>query len=403
MLEHIVWLLLKSIMPEFQVKIIKNVLGGALDFYVRDNNKRIAIEVKNSPLKTQEIVRLLNIVKKERLKIDRLLVVTPDEPSNPEQRLFETIFKGTSIDAKWTSTGNLLQVLGVGKKIKLTPQKIERLQRNTIISSVDLYSKAPTGTLAYSKPGRVGTKKKNIGKKKTEASNLAIHLARQFPLPMIKKITEDELSVDEIFRFGENFPNLIVMLTDIKAFSTLVRVARPDEMRELMSSYYFRTREAIFRHMGVLDKFIGDAILTIWGYPYNTKQDVSNALKCAAELIEIGKWLVSEFSERHDEVVDSGTRIGLVKGDLWPLNLSQTDIEVSFIGNAINLAARLEGNSKVDSILISNQAKLQVEKEGIIDLKNLKIKQRILKPDDVKGQLTKIKTWQIPVQAINNI
>jgi class 3 adenylate cyclase len=163
----------------------------------------------------------------------------------------------------------------------------------------------------------------------------------------------------------------------------------------MMNAYYRRARQIVWSNGGVLDKFIGDAVLAIWGYPESSPEDAANAVRGATQLIGLGRALVSEFLSRHNEAIESGTRVGLASDAVLVLNIGADQVEVSFVGNGINLAARLEKASVMDGILIDNRTRSALANTDPEFERLAGAQEVVLDEAHAKGQLTNIRAWQI--------
>src|SRR5205823_6198989 len=78
-------------------------------------------------------------------------------------------------------------------------------------------------------------------------------------------------------------------------------------------------------------------------------------VRAAAELIGLGRSLLDEFQSRHNEMIVSGTRVGIASDEVFVLNIGTDELEISFVGNGLNLAARLEHACATDGILMDNR------------------------------------------------
>ena len=76
-----------------------------------------------------------------------------------------------------------------------------------------------------------------------------------------------------------------VLFCDLVGFTPLSRVARPEEVRELLSEYFDVARTVIGRYGGVVEKFIGDAVMAVWGTPVATEGDAERAVRAALDLV----------------------------------------------------------------------------------------------------------------------
>jgi class 3 adenylate cyclase len=160
-----------------------------------------------------------------------------------------------------------------------------------------------------------------------------------------------------------------------------------------MGRYYRLAREAVFRNEGMLDKFIGDAVLAVFGYPLRGPADSKNAILFAQELVDIGKSVLSEWSGGLNAIVESGTRVGIATGEIWPINIGDSDLEVALLGDTINLAARLEKNCARNGYLMDNRTKRKAaaEDSGFVD--GLNLVRGEVAPGEAKGQQHPIRTW----------
>ena len=113
--------------------------------------------------------------------------------------------------------------------------------------------------------------------------------------------------------------------------------------------------------------------------------------------------MLKEILKKMDNDIETGTRIGITTGPLYTLNIGRDDIEVSFIGDKINLAARLEHHCEPNCVLTSNaffnslkanNAQLRLDKH---------FKKRIIEPSDAKGQDTNITSWQIENEQLEDL
>jgi len=115
------------------------------------------------------------------------------------------------------------------------------------------------------------------------------------------------------------------------------------------------------------------------------------------ELISLGKELFEDLLKYINESITTGTRVGISTGDIWPLNIGDDQLELSFVGDTINMAARLEKNSEVNAILIDNITRTKLisiepqwfERQNFTPLE--------LSKENAKGQLFDLKTFMSPV------
>ena len=76
-----------------------------------------------------------------------------------------------------------------------------------------------------------------------------------------------------------------VLFADLVGFTPLSESRDPEEVRELLSAYFDRARTVIGRYGGVVEKFIGDAVMAVWGTPVATEGDAERAVRAALDVV----------------------------------------------------------------------------------------------------------------------
>jgi adenylate cyclase len=152
---------------------------------------------------------------------------------------------------------------------------------------------------------------------------------------------------------GGNKVSAAVMFTDLEAFTEMcVRIRYPERIVATLNDYFQRTTSSIFDNNGIIVKYIGDAIFAAWGTPIADPHAALNATKAAWKLFQNDKLHVEGHTHR--------TRIGVHFGEVVAGNIgSDKRIDYTLIGDAVNLAARLEGINKMleTNILLSGEVK----------------------------------------------
>ncbi|MCX6124088.1 MAG: adenylate/guanylate cyclase domain-containing protein [Proteobacteria bacterium] len=128
-------------------------------------------------------------------------------------------------------------------------------------------------------------------------------------------------------------------------FPTISESLTPEKLTELMNDYLTPMTEIILRSSGVLDKYIGDAIMAFWGAPLDRPDQADVAVKCVLEMIERLEVLRTEFPKKGFPVIDIG--IGLNTGMMSVGNMgSHERFAYTVMGDNVNLGARLESITK---------------------------------------------------------
>jgi adenylate cyclase len=135
-----------------------------------------------------------------------------------------------------------------------------------------------------------------------------------------------------------------LLFSDIRGFTTLSESRRPEEVVAILNRYFSMQVDVVFRHGGSLDKFIGDAIMALWGAPLDDPDHAKHAVSCALDMADA----LQEFKrELGDEAAGFDVGIGLHSGRaVVGLIGSEKRREYTAIGDTVNLASRIEGLTK---------------------------------------------------------
>ncbi|MBU2643242.1 adenylate/guanylate cyclase domain-containing protein [bacterium] len=158
---------------------------------------------------------------------------------------------------------------------------------------------------------------------------------------VIEALVEDP---DKLSLGGER-REMTAFFSDVQGFSTISESLTPDELVALLNKYLTAMCDIISHHNGTIDKFEGDAIIAFWGAPL-TQPD--HAKLCCYASIDMQKALVKLREEWMKEGLPMVlVRMGVNSGPMVVGNMgSQTRMDYTIMGDAVNLAARLEGANK---------------------------------------------------------
>jgi len=156
--------------------------------------------------------------------------------------------------------------------------------------------------------------------------------------------------VDRLLASGEDFLDgnshvATVLFSDIRRFTSLAEAMGPRETVAMLNDYFTSMVEVVFQHGGMLDKYIGDAIMAVFGTALADASDADNALLVATEMIRELASFNQRRQEQRLEPINIG--IGIATGEVLAGSLgSRRRLEYTVIGDNVNLAARLEGANK---------------------------------------------------------
>jgi adenylate cyclase len=390
---------LSSLFDFLKKKVITSPTDRAkFDFIIKDDDgKKIGIEVKGQNI-TLKTLKNIESALQEYSDLDEFYLITPEEPQPSFEDRVKFVFKDSKVKIHWLSINQFIQQQKLGIELSEDFRNaLLDLQVAAVTSKFEDYGKEFIGPNVGATDLTAHLKKnfENVKEGKISKSNILFGLRRQFPYGIIKELEKEPEKLAEILGFGKKYDDAIIILTDIKSFSSLVSVSDPDELNDLMSKYYVNARELVFKYGGILDKFIGDAVLAIFNYPFKNKDSYTNATKFCSELILMGENILNEFQRKLDQKIETGTRVGIATGPIYSLNIGTDEYEVTFIGDKINLAARLEKNCEVNGILMSNKFYYKLVDNDTEFLAKFDLEEKEIEPKDAKGQTEPIKAWQI--------
>lgn len=141
-----------------------------------------------------------------------------------------------------------------------------------------------------------------------------------------------------------------VLFMDIVGFTTKVEHMNPVEIGVFLNHFFSEMTEIVFKHNGTLDKYIGDCIMALFGVPFEMKDHAELAIKAGLDMIN----RLEEMNDTLDEEEKVKVRIGVNSGKLVAGDFgSPKRIDYTVIGNAVNVASRLESVAGVNEIVIS--------------------------------------------------
>lgn len=223
------------------------------------------------------------------------------------------------------------------------------------------------------------------------------HLKAALERYVSKQIAERIISNDATgeIRFQPEKREVTLVFSDVRGFTTLAESLTPEEMVEILNRYFTKMIDIIFKYGGTLDKFIGDAIMAMFGAPASTGDDPGNAVMAAIEMQESLIAFNEEQAKLGKPLLKVG--IGVNSGIVVVGNIgSDQRMEYTAIGDSVNLASRLEGANKEygTQIMISEWTQEKV---------NSKIISRELDLIRVKGKEKPVKVYEVVATAAKGI
>lgn len=149
---------------------------------------------------------------------------------------------------------------------------------------------------------------------------------------------------------------MTVYFSDLQGFSAISETLTPTALVRLINRYLSYAAEPIARHQGVIDKYIGDAVMAYWGAPFSAEEPALSACRAALGQRQQLALLQRELPEilgLRRGAPTMAARIGLATGDVVVGSIgSQTSKNFTIMGDTVNIASRLEGMNKAYGTLI---------------------------------------------------
>jgi adenylate cyclase len=145
---------------------------------------------------------------------------------------------------------------------------------------------------------------------------------------------------------------VVVLFSDIRGFTQISERMSPDQIAGLLTDYFTEMVEIVFKYGGTLDKFMGDALMALWGAPIARIDDADRATRAAIAMQQALRQLNVRWQQQGRPALAVG--IGLNAGEVFAGNIgSERRLEYTVIGDAVNVAARLCAQAGPGEILIA--------------------------------------------------
>jgi len=225
-----------------------------------------------------------------------------------------------------------------------------------------------------------------------------------------KDVIERFFASPEKMLVGDN-RNLSILFSDIRSFTTISEGMAPDDLVNSLNRYFSGQVEIIYGRNGIVDKYIGDAIMAFWGAPEKHDDDALQSVLSGLDMTDA----VGKFNENQRKLgkCEFKIGIGLNYGEVTVGNIgSERKMDYTVIGDAVNLASRMEGLTKTyhSEILISESLFKELQKSApsagllyrLLDTVAVKGKTQGVKIFTVKKSLTPVeqKAWQVHNQGM---
>jgi len=208
-------------------------------------------------------------------------------------------------------------------------------------------------------------------------ANLARYLSPQIVDQVIRKDVQVNLGGDRKV--------VTVLFSDIRNFTKISESMPPDKLVHLLNEYFTEMARIIFENQGSLDKYIGDAIVAVFGSLIPLENSGRTAVQAAIQMMKELSSLNERLKNKYGFRVDIG--IGINTGEVFLGNVGSPErMEFTVIGDTVNIASRFSDVAKAGQILITKETFASLGED---------IRHKELPPTEVKGKAGKLEVFEI--------
>ena len=173
-----------------------------------------------------------------------------------------------------------------------------------------------------------------------------------------RDIAQAIIDKPELLSLGGEKRSIFVLFSDLEGFTKMSHAIAPEMVAKLLNRYLDMLSQVVLDHGGVIDKFVGDAVVAFWGAPIARPDDGARAAKAGYALWQAGEAFRAEVAAMDPDLPKIGkTRVGLHYGEAVIGNFGgATRIQYTALGDSMNTAARLESaNKALDSSIMASK------------------------------------------------
>jgi len=168
---------------------------------------------------------------------------------------------------------------------------------------------------------------------------------------MPRHVVDEILANPNALSLGGNNQHVTMLFSDVRGFTAMSGGLPPETVVQLLNRYFAEMTPIIFQHQGLLDKYMGDGLMALFGVPYEIQEAAVNAVSAAVSMQQRLSQLKREFQERGLPEIEIG--IGINTGIVTVGYIgSEQRTDYTAIGDAVNLASRFEKLAQAQQILI---------------------------------------------------
>ncbi len=169
---------------------------------------------------------------------------------------------------------------------------------------------------------------------------------------MPRHVVEEILANPDALSLGGKNANVTILFSDIRGFTTMSENLPPETVVQILNEYFSDMAPIVFENQGLLDKYMGDGLMALFGVPYPGEDAAVNAVSAAVEMQRRMKAVNQSLKDRGLSEITIGIGINTGTATVGYIG-SEEKTDYTAIGDAVNLAARLEKQAQAGQIIIS--------------------------------------------------
>jgi adenylate cyclase len=355
-------------------------------------------------LRNEETGELVPTISRSRLDDAQPLQVPRSIADKVMQERVAVVSQNAPADARFRGQSILLQNVrsAMCSPLMASAERVLGLLYVDNLTTTDTFTDEDLQFLvAFSGLAAIGLKNSRYAEQIRREATVRANFERYFAPNVAADIAQQDGAIRQ---GGERRPTT-VLFSDIRGFTAMAESMGPDAIAQLLSEYFSEMVDVIFEQGGTLDKFIGDAIMALWGAPIAHADDPDRALRAAISM----QRSIARLNERWagQGRPEIGVGIGINHGDVFAGNIgSHRRLEYTVIGDAVNVAARVCAQAGPGEILVT-ESLLGVVRDRVsceflpeMALKGKAQVVQVYRVRDVQPQLTSV-TAAVPLRPPN--
>ena len=231
--------------------------------------------------------------------------------------------------------------------------------------------------------GAVAVENAKLAEQMQKEEIVRTNLARYLSPQIVDQIVRHDVQIN----LGGDRKVVTVLFSDIRNFTTITESRPPDQLVAILNEYFTEMAKIIFDNQGSLDKYIGDAIVAVFGSLIPVENPAKNAVAAAVGMMNRLPEMNREWEARYGFSMNIG--IGISTGEVFLGNIGSPErMEFTVIGDTVNVASRFSGLARPGQVLVTRET-LTCLGPGA--------PHRELPAAEVKGKAGKLEVFEIPV------